>query len=390
MEHAVQRPRTVSTTAGQRVQRGQRGQSSGGRWLAKAIGLYILIRMFLVFKSGLPQPQDFYAAVLFVLAVRPANLLWVAKAFRPYILFVAWVAIVNTSWAALRMEPRYFLHMSFQIFNLCMFAIVTSTRRKHREHFDLWAVRAVTAGAICEAVLITGWGEMVRAHGTFNNPNQLGYWAINLFGIYLVAQPKRSYWDLVALGPLVYIELATTSRAGLVAISVMVGIWLYELLRRNPNRYLYIAVMVIGFLGLASSTAMTSFITNMEFSESLEARFSKDSSVDEVGKRNTDRISHYPGYAILGAGEGDLTRFPHSLNTIEIHSTPMTVLFSYGIPGTILFWGFLFVLARRLSWSHRGIVAALIVYSITHQGMRFAYFWILVGMLASEQPNRKR
>jgi hypothetical protein len=101
----------------------------------------------------------------------------------------------------------------------------------------------------------------------------------------------------------------------------------------------------------------------------------------ELFVRNIARILHYPRYTLLGAGEGDLGRFPAD-RPFEIHSAFGTVLFSYGIPGVTLFVAALLDLWRSLRPALRWHLVALLGYSFSHDGLRFSFAWIVVGLLA--------
>jgi len=121
---------------------------------------------------------------------------------------------------------------------------------------------------------------------------------------------------------------------------------------------------------------------------------SRMSTYDELQARNVDRILQYSQHTILGAGEGDFDRFAYD-REIEIHSTFGTLLFSYGIPGITLFGLFVLQLARRLDRRHWAHLVAIFLYSLTHNGLRFTYGWLVLALLAAiaeappARPNGK-
>jgi hypothetical protein len=356
--------------------------AAGIGWLPLALSAYLATRMFMVFQSGLPQPWDIALIVVHLAALRVTALTWVLRNYPLYLGFLGTVLAVNLVWALLRGTVEYAFPIAFQVFNLALFALVASTRVSDAYRFD----RAISAGVFAAAAgQFAYWfaleGTSSRAQGSFNNENQLSYWSLCLLGLLLVTR-RRAIIEIPAVGLLLWMQMVSTSRAGFVAFSLLIGVWVFEFFRRNPNRYLYLALLAVATLAVVASTSGLGSL-NFEVTDAIERRFTKDSSGDEVSLRNTDRISHYPTYAIFGAGEGDLERFPYSL-PIEIHSTPMTVLFSYGIFGSVMFWGFLWSLAKQLNWSQRVILVTLILYSITHNGMRFAFFWFLLAVLAAE------
>ncbi len=338
--------------------------------------------MFMVFDSGRPQPSDLFLVLIFLLALRPAHIALLTKHVPLYVAFVGWVVLLNGLWGLYRQDDQYVIRLSFQVYNLGLFALVFKARTTQSAVFDRWARRAIGAAAIGQMVLAaspTGF----RATGTFNNSNQLAYWCICMAVMYMVTARKRSLFDLVVLGPLAWVSLLSLSRAGIIAFGLVMATWLWELLRRSPHRVIYGAAILAAVGLLTTLPAFGTFALELEVADSIEARFTKDSATDEVALRNTDRISHYPEYALVGAGEGDFSRFPHT-HQIEIHSTPMTIVFSYGLIGVVTFVGFILTIGRRVSLERRLLIVSLFTYSITHNGMRFPFFWLALAVIAAE------
>ena len=91
------------------------------------------------------------------------------------------------------------------------------------------------------------------------------------------------------------------------------------------------------------------------------------------------------GHIVVGAGEGETERFfaPGAQHTIEIHSTFGTLLFSYGLLGISLFMLFLWRTTRIISFDRYIYLIGPMAYGFTHNGLRFSFFWFMVGMLMS-------
>lgn len=354
------------------------------RRAAMLMGIYAATRIYMVFKSGLPQPADMALTLTFLLYLRPSHLRRVQRAFPEYVGFVAWVATVSAVWSMIRSDAQYMRFVAFQVFNLLLFTLVLTTRLNARRTFDTWVARGIAVSSVLQTLAIAAGGRTFRARGSFNNENQLGYWAVCALGVYTLVRPKPTMRDLPIVALLLWAELVSTSRAGFVACVIVLMIWGWQLFFKSKQRYFFIGAGVLGTMLLIALPSMSAVFGNVEVFDNLEQRFNKESSSEEMGFRNLDRISNYPEYTVLGAGEGDLDRFPYSLSIIEIHSTPATVLFSYGIPGTLLFIAFFVRVTRRLPWRKQVIMGALVLYSLTHNGMRFSYGWFLIATLAAE------
>ncbi|MFT7158405.1 MAG: hypothetical protein ACI8Q1_003437, partial [Parvicella sp.] len=103
-----------------------------------------------------------------------------------------------------------------------------------------------------------------------------------------------------------------------------------------------------------------------------------------------DRISNHPEYLIFGAGEGGYNRFDTFIDNHEMHSSLGTIVFSYGIPGIVLFTLFVFSLLKKLPWFYLVYSLPLFAYGITHMGLRFTVFWVALMMFPIIRSERMK
>ena len=79
----------------------------------------------------------------------------------------------------------------------------------------------------------------------------------------------------------------------------------------------------------------------------------------------------------------------------EIHSTIFSFFANYGVIGGTLFLSFIILWLRRI-WQILGakgiamVAAPIMLYGITHNGSRFAIFWVIVAVCFSDAPERTR
>ena len=88
---------------------------------------------------------------------------------------------------------------------------------------------------------------------------------------------------------------------------------------------------------------------------------------------------------MTGAGEGGLYRFGEvdsDLQIHEIHSTFLTILFSYGLFGAAAFAAAIWRLYRLSSAGTFLYVIPPFVYGLTHNGLRFSFLWLLLAVIA--------
>ena len=84
------------------------------------------------------------------------------------------------------------------------------------------------------------------------------------------------------------------------------------------------------------------------------------------------------GYLVLGAGQGATERFD---TEGEVHSTPGTLIFSYGLPGSVLFVLFLWNIVGGDAVRSTLLLAPLLAYGLVHNGLRFPWFWLAVCVI---------
>ena len=111
----------------------------------------------------------------------------------------------------------------------------------------------------------------------------------------------------------------------------------------------------------------------------------------DLAHRGYDRIFEYPEHLILGSGEGAFQRFTISLTKdIEFHSIWGTIIYGYGIAGTLTFFGLLYFVFRQAPIRHIVYFLPMAAYGITHQGLRFSFLWVFFGIVFALAQTRQR
>ena len=103
---------------------------------------------------------------------------------------------------------------------------------------------------------------------------------------------------------------------------------------------------------------------------------------ENLEERGYDRLWKFPEYLFLGSGEGANERWgERSSFTGEIHSTLAGLAFYYGLPGVVMFFGFLFNLWRRIPYMWmRLLLIAPFIYSLSTYNLRNSMFWVGMGI----------
>jgi O-Antigen ligase len=369
-----------------------------GFWLA-----CLVIAPIYVFGRGLPQPADFLLAFL-VLILATGYVVRVPVFMDLFLvagLFLAHAIVVNLFWHARLGERGFLLHALYYVFNFGAFMIVVSLLREFGERFiNPCRVAFAIAIAFEIVVLFALPGSRLRAAGTFNNPNQLGYWAILVSCCMLVLRrdQRLSMFDLAVLCGAGYLTTASLSKAAMLSfVLLMVLAFVFQ----RPQRSVKALLLALAFLGTmalaADGTLINRFLT-LEAPSRVVDRLDDigGQADDSTGGRGYDRIWRYPEYLLLGAGEGASWRFSgylvNNMDERELHSTFGTVLFSYGIVGFVLFLALLVVVFRPAPLAHALYSLPIWMYGMTHQGLRDTMLWVFLGLvfgLAQLWPSLK-
>lgn len=382
----------------------RRGRLSGTARIAFGLWfLFFVASPFYVLPSGQPQPADYLvpliAAALFVSGVGVS-----VTAQVPLLAtrnFYLWIAVVTCAWSLLALGEtnqeiysylKYLMYYTFNILAVHCFARLATISKNA-------AVTATLLGTACSIVIQGaiifvehGVGQMSqRGSSTFNNPNQLAYFALLngviclAVGRYYLDRPAAQNWlnklcvaiPAGILPMVLYLVYVSGSRSGLAGAAVLA----VTTFTKN-TRLLAAFVLIAGCASIYFSDKVL---------ETFNNRMNRRSDQELVGNAvaRYHRLFDYPQYAVLGAAEGNTARFDGG---IEIHSTPGTLLFAYGLIGTYLFIIIYYRLFSVGGWWFLLMCAPPIVYGLSHNGLRQTEFWLMpvIFYLIANETDKSR
>lgn len=365
------------------------------RFLRFIICVYLLLCPFYVFPSGLPQPADFVAAVgvsvfLFSGKFRTVTKLPVVKILA---LFVWVVIAVNLShWFyhyAIRgiPNPMYFSPL-FYIYNALFFLlflfVLTKSNIKNNNTIALFILISLSLQLTLAIMGIHGGAKDVeyiaRPSIFFNNPNQLGYYGLLMLAIFATLPSSYRSNKVVILLVLFitsYLVFLSGSRAALGGIVVLGGVIFYSegFKLQASSIFLFLVVLISLPFFLQSEFVQE----RLSLIEDRNQRYSS-TEISQAEVRGYDRFWLHPEYIIYGAGEGLNIRFD-SYHNKEMHSGIGVLLFGYGILGFILFFTFIYRAIERRILVGIMLLLPVLLYNITHQGLRSSLFWMLIASI---------
>jgi hypothetical protein len=354
--------------------------------------IFLTLFPFYFFDSGLPQVADWLLIISIQRefasrsGIRNSRL---NKAISPLKFFAFYTALIALIWFPFVDAPSnrpylVFLFPAFYYYNLLVVWFIFTQYSKYGQLLIKATLLGTVLSVFLQLVLLpislrTGSRDSLF----FNNPNQLGYYSLLCLTIFLYCEKRIAvgiWTKIVFLLAVTFFAAVSTSKATLISSCLLIIVNFVEsgLLRA---KHLAVGLVSIGLMFVFVSK--TEYGTNLWDSVSARLLEAGTDSDDNLAMRGYDRIWNYPEHLIIGAGEGGWERFYWDpTRRYEMHSTFGTLIFSYGIPGTIAF--FLFIFRAFKSSGGLSILYALPVfaYGVTHMGLRFSLFWAFFAMVA--------
>lgn len=288
------------------------------------------------------------------------------------------------AWALIDRDWSLAFPALFYIFNFLVgLALIFTIRRDQRAANILaFGVMVGLAFSFVGVLIDLGYGD--RVTGWFNNPNQLGYFSLLSMGILAILAGFRLRSYVVVLG-MVFGLVGLLSSASLGAWGGAVFIALAYLVANVGNVSFYVRG-VIALLVICSVMWAVDYARDVAIIDNMETRIARaPSKLDGVfEERRYDRVFAFKQYWLLGAGEshGSEARFGEHTGA-EVHSSFGNLLLSYGVGPFLLFLGMLGYLFIRAPLAVGFVLLGVMFYSLTHMGLRFTYFWILIAVVWS-------
>lgn len=349
--------------------------------------------MVYVLPPGMPQPADWLLilAIGASLAASRASLPNEPVLYLTLLLFVGWVILVNAVWFLTIGDAIFLRKSAFYLYNALVLVFVVSVGlRDHKRLMKAVWLAALVALLLQAAYLGFLWvGHRLRATGTFNNPNQMGYWALLMMTCMVVAKGRARLHlaDLAALGAGLYtVALSLSKAASLAALLLLV---LIALTRRRWSGLAMLLVPAALVLALTVELAVGGLTERVQDLRPVAALAKRLEGIgqqqdDSLGHRGYARLFENPHYLAFGAGEGVFERLNPERRVQEFHSSVGNILMSYGVVGLTLFAVLLAFVVSRASWTIQVFLLPILLYGVTHMGLRESLFWVFLGLVYAQ------
>lgn len=227
----------------------------------------------------------------------------------------------------------------------------------------------------------------IRETGGFNNPNQLGYFAVCLLSLAYLLRVRGTYSQWTTYGlyvAAVFLAIASLSKAAIIAVLVVLFLVSNPRLTREFILPWLIGGLIAAFFLFYTYT--TGGLDDYLFAQRIENMNNENDNTLEA-RGYFVVLKGEPIQAIIGMGSHKIIKILDH----EVHSTIFSMFNMYGLIGGILFMSILYMWAKTV-YRNYGliplicIVGPAMLYGITHNGSRFTIFWLLVALSMVPRP----
>lgn len=343
-----------------------------------------------LWSSGLPQISHLLAALAWVFRMlRGKTGLPNLLIFHFLLALIAWMLVRQAFYGFSSKSLMVFMPPAYLIFNTFFLASISFL---FSEDPDGRNVNRIAYAVATGAVIATGWifftgfslsgsaQDLKRSTGSFNNPNQLGFYGLCLAGLAVILLKCKTirFWMFVLLFCIGgFMTILSLSKAAIISF------FAYALVFMRGRQLLILAAACLAGVFIIP----TLDLSDLHFFNRLQD-IGQDSD-DNLAARGYGLIGEMDFNLIWGFGEG----YYHSISGNEIHSTLGNLFISYGFVGFLLFMSFQVLLFLTAVRSTRSIVIAgfilvpYFLYGITHNGFRFSSVWLFFGLIAFLMPR---
>lgn len=368
------------------------------------ITLYLCLKPIYLFPSGLPQISDMLLMlyVLYIIITKRGIIHFPSKANSIILLLIGlfwYQLLINLIWSTITTYDL-FINCLFYLFNTIAFIVCCYICYE----FNVDQVKQSILNGCLVSCLISIIGlyigdQSVRAIGFFNNPNQLGYHGLLLVSfVFLCAKERFEMKSLLIIVGSFWLIISSASKAALLG-SFFLVISYYIFTKESKGKknrifsvFIVLIVFVVIYLLLYSDNYWISSNRQISFMRNRLFTMQTENDSDLGSGRGYNRIGEMGINLLWGMGEGGYERFS-VMRGAEIHSTYASFIVSYGLIGItwLIFFFVLIVRSNSFIESLRKamILSGLLLYGISHNGIRNTLLWIFFAVVLSNDNHNE-
>jgi hypothetical protein len=359
-------------------------------------GLYLILFPFQFFPPGSPQIADLVMLVgVFSFFFKKFTINNYIKSLSFFVIYTiligVYYTVINFDFEFLK-SPLNYLY--------CLASLIFVSQIADHSKFILFTSLGIFFSLLIQLYVFKTIGfneEQFRFVLYFNNPNQLGLWALSLlvfisFMFQIIKVNIYSFLILIISFSLsIFYILLSISQAAIISASLII-----VALSAYYSRLKWLFILFPLFIILYNLYYKEIYDSEAQILINLQNRIDNEITEDDgdngLEGRNYTRLFRYPEYLFWGSGEGKVNRF--GKDGLEIHSTFANVLFSYGIFGLVLFLLPYINFVRKKSFFLSIILGSYFIFTLVHNTIRWPLFWIVPYLmyiipLSNSMENKK-
>lgn len=367
----------------------------------KIIGVLIVLAFALlpiyIFPSGGAQIIDIvilFLGMIVIFRLAQHEIYMIAKVTFILLVLAIYTLIVNTVFIFFYSDFGYFLasiQTLYPVFIFFVFAIAFKRLLKTDSGIKYMYIAMLVASVL--PWTITGAYESPTRNAlSFNNPNQLGYYSVLLYICWSVINYHHKFLSSVSQGRwwkttinfyvVVSVHLFTLlsfSRASITALMIINFYHIAKLLRKR----FFFTIIIFICVSIAGVMCYKYFLKDFSIEDKIIARFQQIEYERELDKRLLKRLE-------AGQQEDIMIKFIFGtggakIEQKEVHNIFGAMFRSYGLVGTIIlvmigifYTSFVYQLPGAIWY-----LSAIFIYNMSHNGIRFRPFWIIIALILS-------
>ena len=380
---------------------------------------YVFFKPFYLFGSGGIQISESFIVTAFLLTLvekvpKDGITKKMLRDLRILFIFILCVIIINFIYYGIYPNTE-FLMSTIQYILIFMGIYVFTNKISDKNVLkNIYKITQINL-VIQLLIYISGIGryyDAFRYMGTFNDPNQFGYFIVLSAAYMYVIEDilkTRKRAIIIYFISLILI-LASASTGMLMAMTILFILHMVREIKpiigwisKNSGKFLIGMICVVTIiLGLISNvdirntmiTTLEQTIQNSSIADRLIGKINKAESSDSslIEERGIDKLIKYPQYLIYGSGKGYFERFTEAAHQLEVHSTLPGIWLYYGIVPLIILLIWIYKSIKKVKLKYMIPYIALFVESFTLYNQRQLLLWIIIimaNLLREEKEEEK-
>ena len=377
---------------------------------------YIFFKPFYLFDSGGIQISEIFIVLAFLLTLvdktQKDNVTKkIFKDLNILLIFMLFVVLINFIYYDIYQNTE-FIMSTIQYVLILMGTYVFANKISDKKVLTN-IYKTVRINLIVQLIFyVTGLGryyDAFRYMGTFNDPNQFGYFIVlSLAYIYVIEDilKLRKRAIIMYIIGLILI-LASASTGMLMAVTVLFVLHIIREIKpicewgiKNLGKIfigiiciMSIVCIIISNIDLKNKIEINinNKIQNMSIANRLKGKVDKaeSSNMSLIEERGIDKLLKYPQYLIYGSGQGYFERFTKAAHQLEVHSTLPGIWLYYGIIPLIILILWIYQSIKKVKLKYMIPYIALFIESFILYNQRQLLLWVIIIManLLREEIN---